>query len=380
MARQTDVISLHSPSPGVKRDLIVHRYGKVGQGKKVYIQAALHADEWPGLMAAHHLVPLLDEADKNDEILGEIIVVPYANPIGMGQSINGKIAGRYSFDGSGNFNRNWADLAKGAAPKLEGKLTGDKDADIELVRAAFRDVVASQSRATDIGQLRAELMSMSCDADYVLDLHCDGEAELHIYANARYEKMATDLAKDLDAPVLLLETEAGGGPFDEANSSPWWQLQDYLPDAGHLGAACKSVTVEFRGGNDISDEFGKKDAEGIMSFLRREGIVAGEATPARDEVLVSLLHATDVVHAPICGLVSYKAELGQWVSKGDVVAVIIDIAATNPLEGRYELKSQTDGRYFARAVERLVRPGDALIKIAGKEPLAHRQEGNLLEA
>jgi len=36
------------------------------------------------------------------------------------------------------------------------------------------------------------------------------------------------------------------------------------------------------------------------------------------------------------------------------------------------------GLFFARMADTLVRPGDHIGKIAGAEPLAHRQSGNLL--
>ena len=377
---QTEIISLLSPSPGTKRELVIHRYGKTGLGPKVYIQASLHADEWPGLMALHHLLPKLDEAAAKGDIIGEIIVIPYANPIGLSQRIGGHVPGRFNFDGTGNFNRNWADLTHGAAPLLEGKLSGSVEEDILTVRAAFREVVATMDRKTEVGELRAILMSLSCDADHVLDLHCDGEAEMHIYSNIRHQHLTVDMAKDLDAPVLLLETTAGGGPFDEANSAPWWQLSDLLPEACHLPPACCAVTVELRGRQDVDDDLGEKDAAGLMSYLRRCGAVSGSPTPARQDVLATPLHCTDVLYAPTAGLVSYKRPLGALIKKGDIVAEIIDPAATHPDEARLPVTAGTDGRFFARIDQRMVGAGTSIGKIAGTEPLGHRKEGALLEA
>lgn len=55
--------------------------------KRVYIQATLHADEIPGLLVAHHLIKLLDAAERNNEIQQKITIVPFANPIGLSQQI-----------------------------------------------------------------------------------------------------------------------------------------------------------------------------------------------------------------------------------------------------------------------------------------------------
>ncbi|RED49215.1 succinylglutamate desuccinylase/aspartoacylase family protein [Aestuariispira insulae] len=377
MSRQTQRLSLMAPSPGTERMLITHCYGTPGQGPKVYIQAALHADEWPGMMALQHLIPLLDEADAKGEIVGEIILVPYANPIGLDQRIGAAASGRYSFDGSGNFNRNWADLCAGAKPLLEGRLTGDVTQDTALVRDAFRTVVADQAAETPVQELRKILMGLSCDADYVLDLHCDGEATVHLYANERHAETVNALALDLDCPVVLLESTAGGGPFDEANASPWWQLATELDGAAHLPNACFSCTVEFRGRQDVSDAFGAKDAAGLMSFLRREGVVKGEPSPQRGTTFSNPLQATDVVHAPGAGLISYCRDIGEEVEKGDVLAVLIDPTGVN---ARIELKAGTTGIFFARADQRLVQPGDGVFKVAGSDILDYRKEGALLEA
>src|SRR6185369_11595010 len=109
MAKKIERISLGSMSPGTERHLLVHRYGKTGARPKAYLQASIHADEIPAMMAAHHLIRLLDEAERLGEIKGEIIVVPVANPIGLAQSINGYQLGRSELRGGGNFNRNWPD-------------------------------------------------------------------------------------------------------------------------------------------------------------------------------------------------------------------------------------------------------------------------------
>src|SRR5215472_15596053 len=90
---------------GTTRGLSAWRYGKPGARPKAYLQAAIHADEIPGMLVMHHLLPLLDAAAAAGEIAGELIVVPVANPIGLSQSINGTHLGRFDLAGGGNFNR-----------------------------------------------------------------------------------------------------------------------------------------------------------------------------------------------------------------------------------------------------------------------------------
>ncbi|MBS1221081.1 MAG: succinylglutamate desuccinylase/aspartoacylase family protein, partial [Proteobacteria bacterium] len=56
MPSVTSSIELPSPAPGTEQTLRVHRYGAPGARPKAYFQAALHADEIPGLLVAQHLL------------------------------------------------------------------------------------------------------------------------------------------------------------------------------------------------------------------------------------------------------------------------------------------------------------------------------------
>jgi hypothetical protein len=71
---------------GSDRFLLVHRWGPKDKDR-VYIQAALHADELPGMLVANKLIELLDSIDVKGAIKKEIVLIPYANPIGLNQNI-----------------------------------------------------------------------------------------------------------------------------------------------------------------------------------------------------------------------------------------------------------------------------------------------------
>ena len=112
-------------TPGTGRRIAYHRFGKAGARPKAYLQAAIHANELPGAMALHHLMPMLVAADKAGRIKGEIIVVPTINPIGQSQLVGNIHLGRYDFLGRENFNRNWLDLADPVAERVGAKLGGE---------------------------------------------------------------------------------------------------------------------------------------------------------------------------------------------------------------------------------------------------------------
>ena len=120
-------IPLLSPAPGTERLVIVRRYGEPGARPKAYLQASIHADELPGMLAAHHLGRLLDEAAAEDRILGEIVLIPVANPIGLAQRINGNLIGRYELDGGGNFNRNWPNSVETVVERVGPQLGANVD-------------------------------------------------------------------------------------------------------------------------------------------------------------------------------------------------------------------------------------------------------------
>ena len=104
-------IDLAGEAPGSTRRLVRHSWGAAGARPKVYLQAALHADEMPGVIALQHLMDLLDVAEAEGRITGEICVVPLANPIGFGQWISHKPMGRQELESMQNFNRHYPDLA-----------------------------------------------------------------------------------------------------------------------------------------------------------------------------------------------------------------------------------------------------------------------------
>ena len=181
MAIKKRSVQLPSMTPGTHRTVSVLSFGKSGARPKVYMQAAIHANEMPGTMALHYLMPMLAEADKKGLIKGEIILVPTVNPIGQSQLVGNSHAGRYNHLSNENFNRNWIDVSEGVAEKVWKRIGNDPHANVKMIRKAALETLNAMKPANELQTLRVEMQKLSTDADYVLDLHCDIYAALHLF-------------------------------------------------------------------------------------------------------------------------------------------------------------------------------------------------------
>lgn len=365
--RQTESVPLPAPAPGTSRHLERLRYGQAGRGPKAYLQAGLHADEPPGMLVLHHLAERLDALPDSD-ILGEIMLVPVANPIGLTQYVSGELVGRFDLGGQGNFNRNYPVLTEAVAERIAGRLSRDASSNITLIRTALRAALAGIMPMTELDHLRLALMQDAIDADIMLDLHCDCESLMHLYLGTPLWPAAHDLAALLGAEATLLAEDSGGSSFDEAIAGPWWALARRFP-SHPIPPACLAATVELRGQADVSDTLAATDADAVIRLLRRRGVLAGDPGPLpplpRD---ASDLRAADMIRAPSAGLVVYAKALGDPVAKGEAVADIV-----SPGGSRVTVRSQADGFLLARLRDRYARPGRYIAKVIGRDPLAHRQ-------
>ncbi len=371
MSHRVEEIKLKSPTPGVHRLLKVHRFGSGTNGPKVYMQAALHADEWPGLLALQHLIGELMEIDRSGGIIGEIIIVPFANPIGMDQRVNGVVLGRHSFSAEGNFNRNWPDLSDVARTALNQSVAGEE---VTTIRKALINAVEFLPNYTPLDELRKVLLRESLDADIVLDIHCDSDAVMHIYCNQRHAQETQELAQDMGCPVVLLEDEPDGAPFDAAPVTPWIAVE-----AQGVPMSCHAVTLELRGSCYVNDDYAKQDALGILRFLNRREVISCVQAPAPEvKIQISNLEGVDSVRSPAAGIVTWKRELGDQIDAGELIAEIVDLEADDPSQGRTPVYARTAGILFTKQLAVLVAPGDRIAKIAGLEKLNNIYGGGLL--
>jgi predicted deacylase len=372
---------LSAPYASTAYELTSFHFGTPGSGKKVYIQGSLHADEVPGMLVAQVLRKELAALEAAGQISGEVILVPAANPIGLAQAIHGAAFGRFDLTTGVNFNRAYKHVADDLKTSLEGKLGQDAGANVALIREHARASIAAWQPKTDAETLKKTLMSLAIDADIVLDLHCDNEAVLHIYAGTPLAEAIAPLSAILGSHATLLAYEAGGEPFDEACSRLWWDLDRHFQHQFPIPAACLSTTVELRGEQEVSYELANKDAAGLLQFLTLQGVLRADDVVAQAAAAMlpaplceaTPLEGVEPLYAPHAGILVYTRELGARVAAGDAIADLID-----PVSGDTTvLRAAVDGVFFARSAHRHVIRGMNVGKVAGAK--AYR-DGDLLSA
>jgi len=156
-------VPLSPTTIGTRRSVRMFRFGPPDARPKAYIQAALHADETPGILVAHHLLRQLQAAEARGEITGQVVVVPCANPIGLGQYIHGEQSGRFELASGANFNRGWADRCDAVAERVRGRLGDDGRENARAVRQAMRAVLDDAAPARELDALHLALAREACD-------------------------------------------------------------------------------------------------------------------------------------------------------------------------------------------------------------------------
>jgi predicted deacylase len=348
----TDIV-IEGDTPGISWRLPVYRFTGSKPGvAKVYIQAALHANELPGTALLHFLCRRLQQADRDGAILGDIVVVPQANPIGAAQWHFDDMEGRFDLGSRTNFNR-----------------------DFPLISIRDREsLVDNLDRYRAPDKLKRQLIHMALGADLVLDLHCDDESLQYAYIDEAFWPEAADLASALRMEAVLL-SDGESSAFEEAVSFAWKYA---VPGEkkGHF-ADKLSVTVELRGQRDVYPDMAKADAEGLWRFLAARGVVRDDVTLAAYEGPATPLDNVEMIRAPQPGTVLFHRNIGEQVTAGELLATII--TAPGKIDGTIDVHAPQAGLIVTRVSNRLVRRNGNLMKIASDQPSDKLRKPGTLE-
>ncbi|WP_028218635.1 succinylglutamate desuccinylase/aspartoacylase family protein [Paraburkholderia oxyphila] len=364
----TQSIPLISPAIGTRRELASFHFGPrdaADARQKIYIQAALHADETPAMLVGVMLRRRLLELEAAGDIEAQIVLVPVANPVGLAQHVLGQFVGRFDLASGRNFNRSFPALA-GDPSSLDGALGPNAQDNVATVRKLMRETLAQQKPRTEFESLQHALLELSLDSDVVIDLHCSLEATLHLYTSDEAWPQFEPLARYLGAEASLIATDSGGQAFDEAHSLPWWTLQQQAGDASPLPPGTIAATIECRGQRDVSYETAGRDAEAIIDFLRARGAIRGAARPLPPLVRAPTpLAGSEQFYAPASGILVHRAATGDLIRAGDALFDIVD-----PLtDETCTVHSQTEGIFYMRRAIRFVTAGAPLGRVTGTRPI-----------
>jgi len=364
-------------TPGRSTELNYFRIGPEDAAKKVYLHAAMHADEQPGILVLHHLLKLLREADAAGDLNARFVLFPMINPLGMGDIEFGQHQGRYNRSTGVNHNRDWPVLYDAVGDGLAEKLGNDAAENVQRVRAALREWADSLPRVTAQDQWRHCVVSEACDADYVFDLHCDDDSLLHIFSIPQLADNMQQLADWTGAAATMLAEDSGGGSFDEVWPAIWLRLADECGDRP-VPLPVISCTLEYRGQGDTFDDLNRQDAHNLYGYFQEQGLIGGASLGQKGEARAGTdLRATEYLRAPQPGLLAYRVELGDWVEKGDCIAELIALDGDGALVDRMPLLAGTSGQVISRKITKYVWAGANVSKIVGSEVLESRS-GSLL--
>lgn len=374
--RITEVLS--ADTPGTETQLTLFRIGPDDAPTRIHLQAGLHADEAPGMMVLHHLLPLLRAADEREALRARFTLMPACNPLGFQHFALRHHIGRYDANTGINHNRRWPDLFSALRQSLSGRLGEDADFNVNLIRKALAQWIDQQEPRTAAEQWRLMILRETHDADLVLDLHCDADSLVYIYTSPELMPELSDLATWVGAKAILTAADSGGGSFDEVYPLLYRRIAAVNPQKP-LPLATATATLEYRGQHDAFDATAEDDARRLFGFFCARGLVDADPGPVPPPAPTATpFEATDVVRAPHAGLIAYRVELGEEVHRGQPVADLIALDGPEAFEARTPLLAGTDGLVLTRAFHKYATRGSHIMKIAGRTPLPGRK-GYLLE-
>jgi predicted deacylase len=307
---------------GQRLNVPVYKIKGSGDGPNVYIQANMHGAEVQGNAVIFQLLEQL----KSLSCLGDITLVPLANPIGCNQKSGEFTLGRFDPITGENWNRGYH-----FNPQLPVDFaTRYPDLDELAINKKFRQLLIEDLDAKRLNNpygaktsqlLCAQLQRMAFDADIVLDLHTGPISSRHLYC----PEYAKEKAALFDIPHVLFIPSDFDGAMDEATFCPWWHLQQaYQAQGRYIEVQVDAFTLELGSQEWLSLEEAKIDSHSILAYLQASGVI--QSTHFNPSLMTR--YACDLkdyraLYASKSGLVEYLAPFGQPIKQGEPLAQML---------------------------------------------------------
>jgi len=312
-------------------------------GAKVYIQANLHGAEVQGNAVIHELMNYLFE----NEIQGEVVLVPQCNPYGENQKMGEYTYGRFDPTTGANWNRNHFYLTakkEGAEYLNVGEFAQNhKELSWEETKFQFKKLMKEKIQIKKEknklwgeahGQnLCLQLQELAVDSDLVIDLHTASVATNYLYA----PNYARDVAKAMGVPHVLFIPESFDGAMDEANFTPWWDLKMAFAKINReIPMDFVALTYELSSQESLNFCQAKREAQKILNLFKLKKLITKNAPAISEEKKLKEGEEKNIsqqwgcelkdfknLYSPMGGLVEFVVTPGEIVKAGQVLAKIL---------------------------------------------------------
>lgn len=367
-------ITTRSLANGVTLDIpVFHFTGSDPAASTLYLQSSVHAAEVQGYWVALKLIEFFSAHPP----LGDVTIVPLANPYGLNSQFGGHTLGRFDLSTGDNWNRNYLDLSD----TVDDFLAAHGDCDFSLIIDLFKShmlqhIQKKQQRPNAYhDQLALQLQGLAMSADVVLDLHCDTRSIPHVYSTG----YALETARCLDFPVVIDIPEVFAGALDEAVFCPWVKLTARYNEqhGSELVVPVQALTIELGSEEHIDAALADEQVTAILRCLLARGVIDqasvldDQVSCVRDQSLVCALGNFKSVYAPVGGLVVSSKQPGERVQRGDILLSIsvlsrLGVGGSDVCGESLEIiYAEGDGIVVSCASGVVVHEGMVLMKLAG---------------
>ncbi|REL34309.1 succinylglutamate desuccinylase/aspartoacylase family protein [Thalassotalea euphylliae] len=329
------VLNVGEMASGAKLTVPVYHFAGQSDAPSVYIQANMHGAEVQGNAVIYQLLEQL----RNLHILGDITLVPYANPVGCNHKNGEYTLGRFDPITGVNWNRMYHHNPDLVVPFVQDNF----DASEQEIKAKFKQVLLddidqqldhNMYGLTTGQRIAYQLQKMAHQADLVLDLHTGPISSKHLYC----PEYARASASYFNIEHTLLIPNEFDGALDEATFCPWWSLaQAYAAKGRPLVLNKESFTVELGSQEQIDLDVALDDANSVLTYLSYKGVIKGvskganngadstseQFVPAPMTRFACYLKDYKAFCSPMGGMVDYLAEFGVPLPAGEPLARIL---------------------------------------------------------
>ena len=377
MQPQIKTIDLLRLSSGDNLALQVYQFLGKKNRQKIYIQANLHGAEIVGNVVIKKLFDWLLSLDE-EQLFGEVWLVPACNPLGMNQRSHFFSSGRYnSYDGKDwnrifwDYDTEKEDIYHFAKEHLEADNDTIYQNYLHRIKTRFQEQIEFRKKASAVPysvKYQQILQSLCLDAKIVIDIHSSSNQGIdYLFTFSGQEEITQTFLLDFGIRV----DQPQGYTFDEAFIKPWLSLKKVFGNLGrNLELGLESWTLELGNGMSAQVESVEKGVQGIKNYLASRGVVKVSDFPITQTEKTPLQLVTKnqlkEYYAPTGGIVQNCVPLRTEVVAGETIYEVLELNKKGDKPEIVTVKAEASGLVFDRATNEAVNEGEYVLTVLEK--------------